>query len=119
MTGRFSMEIVLFFAVDISTPPNDVEMPEESFHESTGRPPVSDDGFVLQVCNARLGPQHACIAARDDPQVGRRRSRSPSNMDMGKISISNYPSTHPRFGPSFYKQTLDGARRACSEGRER
>ena len=24
-----------FFAVDVSTPPDDVEMPEESFHEST------------------------------------------------------------------------------------
>ena len=29
------MEIILFFAFDIATPPNDVEMPEESFHEST------------------------------------------------------------------------------------
>ena len=26
---------LFFFAVDISTPPNDGEMPEESFHEST------------------------------------------------------------------------------------
>ena len=42
MTGRFSMEMILF-AVDVSTPLNDVEMPEESFHESTER-----GGMVLR-----------------------------------------------------------------------
>ena len=36
MTGRFSMEMILF-AVEVSTPLNDVEMPEKSFHESTER----------------------------------------------------------------------------------
>ena len=42
-------------------------------------------------------------------------------MDMGKISISIHPSTHPRFGPNFYKQTLEesmGAR-AEEEGRKK
>ena len=46
-------------------------------------------------------------AGLDDPA----RAGGRSNMDMGKISISIHPSTHPRFGPNFYKQTLEESMR--------